>query len=226
MCYKARVNIRGKICCISNATEAAIAVRHGAAALGLVSAMPSGPGVIAEETIAEIAATVPPGVATFLLTSQRDADSIIAQQRRCRTNTLQLCDAVDPGCHEKLRAALPGIALVQVIHVTGPESVTEAVSVAESVDAILLDSGNQKLTVKELGGTGRKHDWRISRQIVAAVRVPVYLAGGLNPDNVAEAIAQVRPFGLDICSGLRTNGQLDEEKVRRFFTNIATTTAA
>lgn len=226
MCYKARVNIRGKICCISNATEAAIAVRHGAAALGLVSAMPSGPGVIAEETIAEIAATVPPGVATFLLTSQRDADSIIAQQRRCRTNTLQLCDAVEPGCHEKLRTALPGIALVQVIHVTGPESVTEAVSVAESVDAILLDSGNQKLTVKELGGTGRKHDWRISRQIVAAVRVPVYLAGGLNPDNVAEAIAQVRPFGLDICSGLRTNGQLDEEKVRRFFTNIATTTAA
>ena len=180
--------------------------------------------MIAEELIAEIAATVPPGVATFLLTSKRDADAIIAQQRRCRVNTLQLVDSVEPGCHAKLREALPGIALVQVIHVTGSESVDEAISVAPCVDAILLDSGNQKLAVKELGGTGRRHDWRISRKIVAAVRVPVYLAGGLNPDNVAAAITQVRPFGLDICSGLRTNGQLDEEKVRRFFANIATAT--
>jgi len=219
------VKPRVKICCISNVAEAAIAVRHGASALGLVSAMPSGPGVIAEEIIAAIATTVPQGVATFLLTSKSDAASIMAQQRRCRTNTIQLCDSVEPGCYAKLREALPGIGLVQVIHVTGPESVDEAVSLAPNVDAILLDSGNQKLAVKELGGTGRKHDWRISQQIVAAVRVPVYLAGGLNPDNVSEAIAQVQPFGLDICSGLRTNGQLDETKVQRFFANIAATAA-
>lgn len=212
---------RVKICCIRSIAEAQIAIRHGASALGLVSAMPSGPGVITEETIAEIAATVPPGVATFLLTSKRDADSIVVQQGRCRVNTIQLCDSVEPGCHAKLRAALPGIALVQVIHVTGPESVDEAVSVAASVDAILLDSGNQKLAVKELGGTGRKHDWRISRKIVESVPIPVFLAGGLNPDNVAEAIREVRPYGLDICSGLRTNGQLDEEKVLRFFENLA-----
>jgi len=179
--------------------------------------MPSGPGVVAEETIAEIAATVPPGVATFLLTSQRDADSIIAQQRRCRVNTLQLCDSVEPGCHAKLRASLPGIALVQVIHVTGSESVEEALSVATSVDALLLDSGNQKLAVKELGGTGRTHDWRISRQIVESVRIPVFLAGGLTPENVATAVREVRPFALDVCSGLRTNGNLDADKVKRFF---------
>jgi phosphoribosylanthranilate isomerase len=216
---------RVKICCISNVTEAALAVRHGASAVGLVSAMPSGPGVIAEETIAAIAPTVPPGVASFLLTSHRDADSIIAQQRRCRTNTIQLCDSVTPDCYARLREGLPGIAIVQVIHVTGPESVDEAVTVATDVDSILLDSGNQKLAVKELGGTGRKHDWSISRQIVEAVKIPVYLAGGLNSDNVAAAITQVRPFGLDICSGLRTKGQLDETKVRRFFTNIAAATA-
>lgn len=216
---------RVKICCISSVAEAAIAVRHGASAVGLVSAMPSGPGVIAEEAITAIAPTVPPGVATFLLTSLRAADAIIAQQRRCRTNTIQLCDSVEPDCYSKLRSELPGIALVQVIHVTGPESVAEAISAAMNVDALLLDSGNQKLAVKELGGTGRKHDWRISRQIVEAVKIPVYLAGGLNPDNVAEAIMQVRPFGLDICSGLRTNGHLDETKVRRFFTKIAATTA-
>jgi phosphoribosylanthranilate isomerase len=212
---------RVKICCIATATEVQTAIRHGAAALGLVSAMPSGPGVIAEETITQIAAIVPPGIATFLLTSKRDADSIIAQQRRCRTNTIQLCDSVEPGCHAKLRASLPGIALVQVIHVAGLESVEEAMSVAGSVDAVLLDSGNQKLVVKELGGTGRTHDWRISRKIVESVRVPVFLAGGLNPDNVAEAIREVRPYGLDICGGLRTNGNLDEDKVRSFFASIA-----
>ena len=211
---------RTKICCIRSVAEAALAVRHGAAALGLVSAMPSGPGVIAEETIAEIAATVPPGVATFLLTSRRDADSIIAQQRRCRVNTLQLCDSVERGCHSRLRANLPGIALVQVIHVTGPETVEEAIAAADQVDALLLDSGNQKLPVKELGGTGRTHDWRISRKIVETVRVPVFLAGGLTPENVAKAIREVRPFGLDVCSGLRTNGILDEGKARKFFKNI------
>ncbi len=213
---------RVKICCISSVTEAALAIRHGASALGLVSAMPSGPGVIAEETIAEIATTVPPGVATFLLTSKRDAASIIAQQQRCRVNTIQLVDAVEPDCHAKLRAALPGIGLVQVIHVTGEESVREAMALAGKVDALLLDSGNQKLAIKELGGTGRTHDWRISRKIVESVRVPVFLAGGLRPENVAMAVREVRPFGLDVCSGLRTNGQLDESKVREFFAQIRT----
>jgi phosphoribosylanthranilate isomerase len=110
--------------------------------------------------------------------------------------------------------------LVQVIHVTGTESVDEALSVADSVDALLLDSGNLKLAVKELGGTGRTHDWRLSRQIVESVRVPVFLAGGLSPENVATAIREVGPCGLDVCSGLRTDGNLDEEKVKRFFAAI------
>ena len=211
---------RVKICCIKSVAEAELAIRHGASALGLVSAMPSGPGVIAEETIAEIAASVPRNIATFLLTSKCDADSIIAQQRRCGVNTLQLCDAVEPGCHAKLRKALPGIALVQVIHVADEKSVEEAVVAADNVDALLLDSGNQKLAVKELGGTGRKHDWRISKKIVESVHVPVYLAGGLTPENVTSAIQEVRPFGLDICSGLRTDGNLDEAKVQKFFASI------
>ena len=205
--------------------EAALAVRCGADALGLVSAMPSGPGVIAEDLIAAIAPTVPPPVATFLLTSETQAAAIIAQQRRCRVNTIQICDRVPADCLRELRAALPGIALVQVVHVTGEESVAEAVAVADKVDAILLDSGNQKLAVKELGGTGRTHDWRVSRKIVASVPVPVFLAGGLNPDNVADAIQQVRPFGVDICSGVRTAGKLDEEKLRQFIKRVASAAA-
>jgi phosphoribosylanthranilate isomerase len=197
-----------------------MAVEHGASALGLVSQMPSGPGVIPEDLIAEIAGKVPPTVATFLLTCKQDSISIIAQQRKCRVNTIQLCDHVEAHIYGELREAMPGVALVQVIHVTGGESIAEAASVAGDVDALLLDSGNRNLPVKELGGTGRRHDWQISRAIVEAVGVPVFLAGGLKPDNVAEAIEQVGPFGLDVCSGVRTGGRLDERKLESFFAGI------
>ena len=207
---------RIKVCCITTPEEAALAMRHGAAAVGLVSAMPSGPGVISEEQIATIAARVPPGVATFLLTSRTAAVEILAQQRRCGVNTLQLVDRVAPGTHATLRSALPGIKLVQVIHVGGEESVEEARQVAQEVDAILLDSGNQRLPVKELGGTGRTHDWSVSRRIVEAAPVPVYLAGGLTPDNVGEAVRRVRPFGVDVCSGVRSGGRLDEARLAAF----------
>ena len=178
--------------------------------------MPSGPGVIADALIAEIARTIPPGIATFLLTCREPVDVIVAQQRAAGVNTLQLCDRLPFGSHDTLRRALPGIGIVQVIHVTGQQAIEEAVSVAPDVDAILLDSGNPALAIKELGGTGRRHDWGISRQIRELVDVPVFLAGGLRPENVAEAIEEVGPYGLDVCSGVRTNGALDEAKVKAF----------
>lgn len=211
---------RIKICCIRDAAEAALAIGQGVAALGLVSAMPSGPGVIEETAIAAIAANVPPPIATFLLTSLTDADAIIEQQRRCRCNTVQLVDAVPPGTHARLRAALPGIALVQVIHVVDAASVEEAVAVAPEVDALLLDSGNPALAVKELGGTGRVHDWSLSRAIVERCGRPVFLAGGLRPDNVADAVRTVRPFGLDLCSGVRSDGRLDADKLAAFIAAV------
>ncbi len=211
---------RVKVCCISSVEEMWLAVECGASAVGLVSEMPSGPGVIAEELIAEIAARVPPPVATFLLTCKQDAAAIVEQQRRCRTNTLQLCDRVGAEVYGELREALPGVSLVQVVHVAGEESLAEALESARHVDALLLDSGNQSLAVKELGGTGRTHDWRVSRRVVEASPVPVFLAGGLRPENVAEAVSIVRPFGLDVCSGVRDRGRLDAEKLKRFFAHI------
>lgn len=214
---KTMITPRVKICCIANISEAWMAINHGASAIGLVSAMPSGPGPIPEELIAEIAATIPPGVATFLLTCKQDIEAIIDQQRRLRVNTIQICDRLETGSFEQLRHTLPGVSLVQVIHVSGAESVSEAVSVAPFVDAILLDSGNQSLPIKELGGTGRTHDWNVSREIVEAVPVPVFLAGGLRSDNVADAVRTVGPFAVDVCSGVRTNGELDEVKLQAFF---------
>ena len=207
---------RVKICCIASREEAALAVAAGASALGLVSEMPSGPGVISEAAIRAIACTVPPGVASFLLTSQTRADAIAEQVRRAGVNTVQLCDELRDDAYAALRAALPGVGIVQVIHVTGPESVDEALRVAPHVDALLLDSGNPSLPVKQLGGTGRRHDWRVSREIRERVPVPVYLAGGLVPDNVREAIETVGPFGLDVCSGVRSEGELDGDKLAAF----------
>ncbi|MFH7025022.1 MAG: phosphoribosylanthranilate isomerase [Heteroscytonema crispum UTEX LB 1556] len=214
---------RVKICCISSIEEAWTAIRYGASALGLVSNMPSGPGVITEDLIAKIAAQVPPPIATFLLTCSPDAQEIIEQLRRCGTNTVQICDKLESGSYQDIRKALPGIAIVQVIHVTGEESLEEAIAIAPHVNAILLDSGNQSLQVKELGGTGRIHDWSLSCKIRDRVNVPIFLAGGLNPENVALAIKQVAPFGLDLCSSVRTNGKLDEDKLKHFFAAVKTT---
>jgi phosphoribosylanthranilate isomerase len=212
---------RVKVCCIASVAEARLAIEHGASAVGLVSAMPSGPGPIPEELIAQIAGTIPPGVSSFLLTCQDDVDAIVDQQRRTRVNTIQVCDRLPPGSYARLREELPGVSLVQVVHVNGPEAVEEAIAIAPEVDAILLDSGNQSLPIKELGGTGRTHDWRLSRAIRESVAVPLYLAGGLKPENVAAAIREVRPFGVDVCSGLRTEGRLDPQKLTAFFQEIA-----
>ncbi|WP_428662351.1 phosphoribosylanthranilate isomerase [Runella sp.] len=211
---------RVKICCISSLLEAKLAIEAGASALGLVGNMPSGPGVISDELIAQIAKAVPPPVATFLLTSETTPEAIIAHHQRVHTTTVQIVDALSEGSYQQIREALPGVKLVQVIHVIDEKTVEEAVLAAEFVDAILLDSGNPNLKIKELGGTGRVHNWAISRKIRESIPVPLFLAGGLNVDNVREAIETVEPFGLDLCSSVRTNGQLDSAKLEAFFAAI------
>jgi len=209
-----------KVCCIQSVEEVALAVRYGAAAIGLVSAMPSGPGPIPEDLIASITPTVPPGVDTFLLTCKQRPEEVIDQQRRTKVNTIQLVDRFPVDGYPLLRRALPGIRIVQVIHVRGEEAFAEASAVAGYVDAILLDSGNLSIQIKELGGTGRVHDWAVSRKIRQTVDVPVFLAGGLTAENVCEAVHQVGPYAVDVCSGVRTNGRLDEDKLTRFFAAV------
>ena len=208
---------RVKICCISTEQEAAVAVSFGASAIGLVGAMPSGPGPISDDEIHRIAQSVPPPIATFLLTSQQTVHGIIEHHHRTKTNTIQIVDELFERDYGAIREALPNIKIVQVIHVVGEQSVDEAAEIAGHVDAILLDSGNPTLEIKELGGTGRRHDWSLSRRIVETCGKPVFLAGGLNSGNVREAIETVQPFGLDICSGVRTDGKLDLDKLGSFF---------
>jgi len=217
--------LRFKICCISNEEEARMAVEYGASAIGLVARMPSGPGPISDELIRQIAKTVPPPVATFMLTSETSVNKIIEHHHRTNTNTIQIVDSISSGSYGQFKSELPNVKIVQVIHVINERSVDEAIEISEQVDAILLDSGNPKLKIKELGGTGRVHNWQLSRLITDKSKCPVFLAGGLNPDNVRQAIEEVHPFAVDICSGVRTDGHLDRKKLELFIRNVMSVSA-
>jgi phosphoribosylanthranilate isomerase len=210
-------NINVKICCISSIEEAKLAVAYGAKAIGLVGPMPSGPGIITDELINAIAKTVPPPIETFLLTSETSAAAIIEHHKKVNTTTIQMVDALTDRQYQQIRAALPHVKLVQVIHVIDENSIQEAIEIAEMVDAILLDSGNPNLSTKVLGGTGKTHNWDLSKTIRQEVKIPVFLAGGINKDNVKQAIDYVQPYGVDLCSSVRTNKQLDEKKLEDFF---------
>jgi phosphoribosylanthranilate isomerase len=209
-----------KICCISSVEEAKIALDFGADVLGLVAKMPSGPGTIEDDLIAQIVQNIPIDTDTFLLTPKKNPYEIVEHQQLTGTNCIQLVDAVSIEDYAILRTHLPNIKLIQVIHVTDEKSLEEAIAYAEVADMILLDSGNPNLKIKELGGTGRTHNWELSRKIVESIRKPVFLAGGLKAENIREAVEFVQPYGVDLCSGVRTDGKLDVTKLKHFFEAI------
>jgi phosphoribosylanthranilate isomerase len=211
---------RVKICCISSKEEAQLAIKWGASALGLVANMPSGPGVISDKLITEISKIVPPPISTFLLTSETKAEKIVEHYKQVNTTTIQLVDELEERQYQQIRKQLPHVKLVQVIHVIDNKSIDEAIEISEYVDAILLDSGNPNLSVKELGGTGKTHNWELSKKIRENISVPLFLAGGINANNVKQAIDMVQPFAIDLCSSVRTNGKLDETKLAAFFAQV------
>ncbi|HEY9167484.1 MAG TPA: phosphoribosylanthranilate isomerase [Candidatus Kryptonia bacterium] len=212
---------RVKICCIANPEEARTAIGFGADAIGLVGKMPSGPGVIGDSVIREIAALAPPAVETFLLTSETEADDIISHYRRTLTTAIQIVDYVEENVYEKLRREIPSTKIVQVIHVEDESCIDRAMRVKDFVNGILLDSGRPNANTKILGGTGITHNWEISGEIVERTGVPVFLAGGITPENIGAAVMSVRPFGIDACTGVRTAGILDRDKLKRLFEEIA-----
>jgi phosphoribosylanthranilate isomerase len=209
-----------KICCISSVDEALMAIRSGATELGLVGPMPSGPGVIPYSTMKEIVEAIPVHINTCLLTSTRSAAKIIESLKKVKTSSIQIVDKLEFGTYQDIRSAIPGIKIIQVIHVLDEQSVLEAQKIASEVDYILLDSGRPDKIKKELGGTGRTHDWALSKKIVETINTPVFLAGGLNSSNIEAAIAIVNPYGVDICSGVRKNGKLDLQLLRLFFSHL------
>ncbi len=209
--------VRVKICCIRSTEEAHLALSFGAVALGLVSEMPAGPGELPEASIREITAAVPPSTGTFLLTAVTDVERLVEKVEACGVNTLQLWDPLDPHDYARLRAALPGVSIVQAIHVLGRSAVDVAVAAARQADALVLDSSNPEVPFRWESQAGQTHDWAISQEIVETVDCPVLLAGGLDAGNVEFAVRTVRPYGVDVCTGVRSEDSLDRRKVVSFF---------
>lgn len=211
-----------KVCCIQSEAEMALAAGAGAAFGGLVGAMPSGPGPIDDARIRAIAAAAPAGIVPVLLTARRDAAEIVDHVRATGVAAVQIVRPVPAAVRLAVRGALPGVEILQVVHVEGPGVVAAAVAAAEGADYVLLDSGRPGAAVAELGGTGRVHDWTVSARVVRAVGVPVLLAGGLGPANAAAALRAVAPWGLDVCSGLRDpEGALLPERLDAFARALA-----
>ena len=211
---------RIKICCIASPAEAAMAVECGADALGLVGRMPSGPGPIDDELIARIARGVPAAVETFLLTAETVAEAITDHARRAGTTAVQVVSPIAPRESQRLARLLPATRRVQVIHVEDAGALGLVDAYSPFVDAFLLDSGRPGLAVPELGGTGRVHDWNLSAEFVRRSPRPVFLAGGLNAGNVAQAVRNVRPYGVDVCSSLRVAGALDRARLEAFVSAV------
>lgn len=208
--------IRVKVCCISSVGEAEMAVAAGADAVGLVGAMPSGPGVIDDNLARAIAAAVPRLVVTVLLTARQTAEEIVDHVNYCRTNAVQIVRHISPAQYPNLIKSLPSTRRIQVIHVEGEAALDSLETYEPYADAFLLDSGRPTAPQVELGGTGRTHNWEISAEFVRRSTKPVFLAGGLQAENVTDAIRLVRPYGVDLCSGVRTQGKLDSVKLERF----------
>lgn len=209
--------VQVKICCVRSREEAHTALSFGAAAVGLVSEMPAGPGELRESGIREIVQSIPAGAGTFLLTAVTDADQLIDKVQRLGANTLQLWDPLEPADYGRLRQDLPGLSIVQAIHVIGESAIEHAQTAVRLADALVLDSSNPTVPYRWESQAGATHDWSISREIVQTVDCPVLLAGGLNAGNVESAVRLVRPYGVDVCTGVRTEDALDPRKLAAFF---------
>ena len=212
--------VKLKICCINSHDEAKTAISAGADLLGLVADMPSGEGMIEDRKIREIAASIKSFNNSVLLTSRTDAESIIEHHKETITSHIQIVDYIDVKNYQKIRKSLPDIKLIQVVHVEDESSYSLAMNFSSYVDFILLDSGKPSAKKRTLGGTGDTHNWNISKKIVRDCSIPVYLAGGINHSNVVEAIQKVKPYGIDLCTGLRTNNKLDKNKLNVFMEAI------
>ncbi len=209
-----------KICCISSIEEAKLAISYGASVLGLVGPMPSGPGTITAKNAGQILQFIPNHINTFYLCSKTTFAGIVEEYEQVLSTHMQLVDNTSIDLRRKLKMRFPNLQIVQVLHVQGEDSINDLESYIVDSDVILLDSGSPEKAVKELGGTGKVHNWEISKRIVELSPIPVFLAGGLNSANIQKAIQLVKPYGVDLCSSVRSNDKLDTLKLDSFFKQI------
>lgn len=208
--------VRVQIAGVSSLEEALAAEEAGAAALGFTVRLPSGfHDGLTEAKARSIIAVVPPFITTVAITYVDNAREAIDLSRYLGVGVLQLHGPFPDGDLPMVRAALPHIKIVRAVHVTGREAIAEARALARRVNAIILDTFDPETGKK--GATGTTHDWNISREIVATIQAPFILAGGLTPENVVEAIQTVRPWAVDVHTGVENpDGTRNFEKLREF----------
>lgn len=205
--------MRVKICGIQSQEDMSTALQAGADALGfLVGITHVAEDKIGLEEAKYLIEQLPPFVSSVAVTHLQQTDEIVDIVRTIRCTTVQVHNDVEVSVLQQIRAKLPHVKIIKAVHVTGQEALDYAREMASYVDALLLDSR----TSDRLGGTGLTHDWNISRQIVEQGPVPVILAGGLTPSNVGDAVQSVRPFGVDVNSGVEIAGKKDPHKCREF----------
>lgn len=205
--------MRTKICGINNKDDMERALKAGASALGfLVGITHVAEDKVDADTARQLISIMPPFTTSVAVTHLTNANDIIELVKYIMSTTVQIHDYIPPYEVSLIKEALPGIKIIKAIHVTGPESLDLANSFEPFVDALLLDSR----TTDRLGGTGITHDWDLSSLIVRSSKVPVILAGGLNPENVYQAVRKVHPFAVDVNSGVETNQKKDYQKIVKF----------
>ncbi len=209
--------MRAKICGIRSEGDLRIALAVGADAIGFISGITH----FSEDALdaghaAALSRLASPFATRVLVTHLEDAAAIVDLADRVGVDAIQIHGLVTIDTVREVGKIAASRKIIKAVHVTGPDTVDTAREAAANCDAVLLDSR----TANRLGGTGRTHDWSVSASVVTALRelgCPVILAGGLGPDNVADAIAQVRPFAVDANSGIETaTGDKDPDACAAF----------
>ena len=208
--------IKAKICGLTRKEDALFAAYNGADAIGVVNVRESKRYVKLSDA-REIFRAMPPFVSRVLVASPTRVCEV-REIERSGADFLQLHSVEDIMLIKEIRESTR-MRLIKQLPVTGKESIEQAEVFSNLVDAILLDSKTKDC----MGGTGVVHDWDISREIVARIKKPVILAGGLNPGNVLDAIEKVQPYAVDVASGVETTpGIKDKTKIEEFIRKVRT----
>jgi phosphoribosylanthranilate isomerase len=214
--------VRVQIAGVSTLDEALAAEQAGADALGFTVRLPTGVHDGLTEAVARgIIAALPPFIASVAITYVDTARAAVDLCRYLGVSALQLHGPFPTQELPLIRAALPHLKLIRAVHVTGPQAPAQARALERRVDALILDTYDP--VCDRHGATGKTHDWAISRQIVDQVRTRVILAGGLTPDNIAEAVRAVRPWAVDVHTGVEdADGRRNFDKLRAFIERAKT----
>lgn len=220
----ASIPVRAKLCGIRSRRDLEVALSAGADAVGFICGVTHrSDDALSEQAARELACLTPPYVSRVLVTHLQEAAAILGLAAFLEADTIQLHGLLEHATVAEVFAKA-GRRVTKAIHVTGPEALEEAERYLDACDALHLDSRS----ADRLGGTGQVHDWSISRRIVELAyeraQLPVVLAGGLRPENVAKAIERTGAYAVDVNSGIEDEqGEKDSAKAAAF---VATAHAA